>query len=293
MAKKKSGKKGSKKNKKKTKKKGSKSKKDNKQKKKNAKSKKKKAVNKSVKKSKNKPKIDIPISEYPGVSIVTCTMRGDFMNNIFENYGRQDYPKKELIIVLNNNKMNIDDWKKEAEKYDNVRVFQVDEKVTLGNCTNYGVEQSRYEIIAKFDDDDYYGPKFLKESVKAFFYTDAGVVGKRASFVYFKKSKILALRNYKYENQYVKHMDGPTMLIKRDVFDKVRFADIPRAIDVQFCKDCNKKGIKIYSTDRYHHVYIRYENRKKHTWKITDKELLKWCKVIKKNVTNFEKYVNK
>lgn len=298
MAKKKSKKKGSssKKNRKRAKKKSSSK---EKKKRKKIKSKKTTVVNKSVNSSNEKnPKIksdiEIPISEYPGISIVTCTMRTDYMKNIFGNYERQDYPKKELIIILNKNNMNIDEWKKEAKKYENVQVFHLDEKTTLGSCTNYGVEQSNYEIIAKFDDDDYYGPKFLSESVKAFFHTEAGVIGKKASFVYFEKSKILAIRNSKYENRYVKHMDGPTMLIKREVFDKVKFRDIPRGIDTEFCKDCRKAGIKIYSTNRFHHVYIRHKNRKKHTWQITDKELLKkFCKVVKRNVNDFEKYVDK
>jgi hypothetical protein len=34
------------------------------------------------------------------VSIFTCTMREDFMNNEFENYKRQKYDDKELIIAL-------------------------------------------------------------------------------------------------------------------------------------------------------------------------------------------------
>ena len=42
----------------------------------------------------------------------------------------------------------------------NVRVYQLHEKATLGDCLNYGVIKSKYDIIAKLDDDDYYGPNY-------------------------------------------------------------------------------------------------------------------------------------
>lgn len=231
-------------------------------------------------------------TQLPRVSIVVCTMRPQYMNNVFSNYSRQIYDNKEMIIVLNNNKMNLKKWKEKAKQYKNVRVFQLDEKITLGNCLNFGIDQTKYEIIAKFDDDDYYGPKYLLDSVKAFKNVDAGVVGKAASYVYFEKSKTLAIRFPNRENRYVKHMDGPTMLIKREVLTKVRFANIPRGVDTRFSKDCVKKGIKIYSINRFHHVYIRHKSVESHTWKISDKKLLTHCRIIRRNVKDYTKYVD-
>lgn len=39
----------------------------------------------------------------PGITVITSTIRPGFMENVFENYNRQNYMKKELIIILNNN----------------------------------------------------------------------------------------------------------------------------------------------------------------------------------------------
>lgn len=230
--------------------------------------------------------------ELPRVSIVVCTMRPKYMNNVFSNYSRQMYDEKEMIIVLNNNNMDLNKWKEKTKQYKNISVFQLDEKITLGNCLNYGINQSKHEIIAKFDDDDYYGPKYLLDSVKAFKYTDAGVVGKATSYVYFKKSEILAIRFPNRDNRFVTHMDGPTMLIKREVFKKVKFANIPRGVDTRFSKDCVRNGIKIYSINKFHHVYIRHKSAKNHTWKISDKNLLTCCKIIRRNIKNYTEYVD-
>ncbi|MCF6465679.1 glycosyltransferase [Clostridium sp. Cult2] len=231
-------------------------------------------------------------SENYGVSIIMVTMRQNCMQNIFDNYKRQDFEKKEMILVLNNNNLNINEWLDVAEQYENVTVFQLDEKITLGNCLNFGILYSKYDFIAKFDDDDYYGPKYLSDLIKAFDIVDADVVGKKTSFVYFEKSKTLAVRNPENENKYVKHMDGPTLLIRKKVFNRVRFANIPRGVDTQFSKDCVKNGFKIYSTNKYHHVYVRHDSLDKHTWKIKDEDLLKYCIIVEKDVRDYTTFVN-
>ncbi len=233
-------------------------------------------------------------SKYPaGISVITSTNRQDYMNNVFENFSRQDYNDKELIIVLNNNEMNLNKWKQKANQYTNIKVYQLDEEITLGKCLNFGIENSKYDIIAKFDDDDYYGKKYLSDSILAFNFTNAGVVGKATSYVYFERSKILAIRRPYRENRYVKHMDGPSMLIKREVFDKIKFADIPRGVDTQYSKDCCKKQIKIFSTNKFHHVYVRHDSPQQHTWKIPNNKLLSFCRIVKENITDFRKYIDR
>ena len=37
------------------------------------------------------------------------------------------------------------------------------------------------------------------------------------------------------------------------------------AEDVYFCQDCIKNNIKIYSTNKYHHVYFRHPIKENHT----------------------------
>ncbi|EOC99965.1 glycosyltransferase [Caldisalinibacter kiritimatiensis] len=217
-----------------------------------------------------------------GVSIITCTKRAENINNIFNNFKSQVYTPKELIIILNNNRMDIKVYIDKAKEFNNVKVYKLEEKITLGECLNFAVEKAKYNVIAKFDDDDYYAPKYLSDSLKAFNYTDADVIGKSTSYVYFKKDKTLAIRNPKKENRYVFRVEGPTLIIKKEVFDKVKFADKNLGEDVQFCKDCYKNGIKIYSHNRFNHVYIRHGNQGNHTWGISDNYYKKLCRIIGK-----------
>ncbi|MTI66465.1 MAG: glycosyltransferase family 2 protein [Firmicutes bacterium] len=231
------------------------------------------------------------LKERPKVSIILCTMRPNLIENVFNNYNRQTYENKEMIIILNSNKLNLTTWNKKANNFKNIKIFKVDEDITLGNCLNLGISKCKGDIIAKFDDDDYYGPLYLEDSIKEFEKTKASVIGKATSFIYFKDQKILAIRFPNKNNRYVSHMDGPSMLIKKSVFKKVKFRDIPRGVDTKFSIDCINNNIKIYSTNIFHHVYIRY-NSNKHTWKINNDKLLRMSLIIKKNVTDFTEYVD-
>ncbi len=112
------------------------------------------------------------------VSLIACTIRDNMMNNIFENFSRQKWEEKELIIILNNDKMEISKWKEKALGYKNVTIYQLPQQKTLGNCLNFGIEKAKFDIVAKFDDDDYYSPYYLIEAMKIFKTTNAQLVGK-------------------------------------------------------------------------------------------------------------------
>lgn len=157
------------------------------------------------------------------VSIITCTKRQDCMDTLFHNYGRQGYRNKELIVILNNNHLRIHDYTKAARKYKNVRIYSLPDNMSLGQCLNYGVERANCSLIAKFDDDDYYAPNYLADSVRIQLKTNADIVGKRAHYMYLGGKKLLLIRYPGKENQYVSLVQGATLLINRQVFGQVKF----------------------------------------------------------------------
>ncbi|WP_066504987.1 glycosyltransferase [Abyssisolibacter fermentans] len=225
------------------------------------------------------------------VSVICCTNKNETLDNIKKNYFRQNLVNKELIIILNNNNINNSLWKKELSKFDNIYVYQLDQAISLGECLNYAISKAQYSIIAKFDDDDYYGSRYLIDSVKPFLYTDAKVVGKYTTYIYFKKDKILAIRNPKREQMYTYRVEGSTLLIKKEVFNVLKFSNKNLGEDVQFCKDCIDNGFKIYSHNKLHHVYIRHGNTHNHTFKMQDSLYQSICKKIA-ITDDYEKYLN-
>jgi uncharacterized protein YaaW (UPF0174 family) len=51
------------------------------------------------------------------ITVIACTMRSSYMDNLFENYDRQLWKDKRMIIVLNNDKMDIKAYQQRASQY--------------------------------------------------------------------------------------------------------------------------------------------------------------------------------
>ncbi|MFS0856347.1 glycosyltransferase [Paenibacillus taichungensis] len=227
-----------------------------------------------------------------GVSIIVCTNRPQFFDNILQNYNRQRYKAKELIIILNHDSMNLQLYQNRVRKHANVSVYQVPESISLGQSLNAGITRAQFPLIAKFDDDDYYSPFYLKEQVNGLRRTKSDIVGKHSCLVYLGASKTLLVRSPKEKNKYVEFIQGGTLLFKREILKKVRFTDRSIGEDVTFLRQCRKRGFKTYATSPYNYVYHRRQNKKSHTWRADDSFYLEGSKRLA--VTeNFRSYADK
>ena len=212
------------------------------------------------------------------VSIITCTIREECIDNVFKNYQQQTWKDKELIIILNKDSMDIDLWIKKAKNYQNVQVFQLHEKATLGDCLNFGVMNARYDYIAKFDDDDYYGPEYITSAMEAFTDNNVAIVGKSSYYIYFKNKKALIHVNGT-KNSITDTVAGATLLFRKEIFYYIRFKKVNRSEDYFFIEDCKQEGFLIYSTDPRHFAVIR-QDPEQHTWKISNEDLMGWGNLV-------------
>lgn len=202
------------------------------------------------------------------------------MDRVLDNYSRQNYQEKELIVILNNNSMNIEHWLNRCSALSNVQIYQQDESRSLGECLNAGIEHCRYDYVAKFDDDDYYGPNYLQRQMQAIVSFQADIVGKSTWYLYFEKSNTLAVFSRHPENSFVNYVTGATLLIKKDVFNTIRFSAMNACEDVDFVANCKEHGFRIYSTDRSDFVGIRRALTSSHTWQEADEHILIQCQVV-------------
>ncbi|WP_152394452.1 glycosyltransferase family 2 protein [Paenibacillus guangzhouensis] len=228
-----------------------------------------------------------------GISIITCTKRPHHLKNIFKNFNRQRWVNKELIIILNNDKLDIKAYRKMAQGYSNVSVYQLSENTSLGACLNYAVRQSKYRTIAKFDDDDYYAPSYLTGSMLAMKKSGADIVGKRACYTWLKGNRKLILRFPSYERRYVSILPGATLVFKKKVFKKVKFPNRSIGEDDKFCQDSRARGYRVYSASKYNFAAIREKNSLGHTWVISDRQLLSADVKVIRGVRNYKKYVTR
>lgn len=223
-----------------------------------------------------------------GVSLIVPTNKAKYMENIFENFDRMAYKRKEMIILLNNNKLLLENYKNRANHYDNVRIYQLDESKTLGECLNYGIEQAKYDFIGKIDDDDYYGENYLIDQMNVFVLSDAAVACKSKRFILFEQEdELWVFRGYG-EDAIVPGGAGGTILAKREVFDLISFHAVNVAEDEAFFQDCTALGFKIYSSNKFNYLYKRHSNQSEHTF--IDAEV--FYKSAAMQITDTNEYIN-
>jgi len=212
----------------------------------------------------------------PRISVVVPTNRPEMIDNVVANIGRQVHQPLQLVLVLHGLELDPAAVAAEAKGagIEDVTALAAPGSLTLGACMNLGVEASTGRYIAKMDDDNFYGAHYLSDLVRAFDYTDAGVVGKWAHYVWLENQRAVLLRFAAAEHRYVDKVQGGTLLIRAEVARSVRFEDVPRAVDTTFLARCEARGIRVYSADRFNFVSIRRGDTASHTWQISDTELL-------------------
>ncbi|MCM3631550.1 glycosyltransferase [Paenibacillus glycanilyticus] len=234
-------------------------------------------------------------AEARGVTIITATMRPQHINQLFQNYSRQDWENKELIIIVNKDKAGLAQYQNKAKSYPNVRIFRMPESSKLGACLNYAASQAKHDYIAKFDDDDYYGSNYIPEAMAMFQTSKADIVGKLEIYYYFPHRSTLMLRK-RSATWYspASKVAGATIMFHKRVLEKVSFnTEVRQGSDVRFIKRALQQKFRVYTTSPYNFAAMRRADRTSHTWKITDKNLLRSKGAVIRKTGVYRKHVNR
>lgn len=210
------------------------------------------------------------------ISAVVATMRPHELERVAANLARQRHADRELVLVTHGFEAPdglLERWR-EQHGLDAVTLVPADAGFTLGACMNLGVAAASGRYVTKMDDDNYYGPGYLTDLVRAFDYTDAAVVGKWAHYVHLAATDATVLRFGHAEHRYTKHVQGGTIMTSRQTLARVPFRDVPRAVDTTFLDAVRAEGGTVYSADRFEYVSRRAASTDGHTWGITDLDLL-------------------
>lgn len=123
--------------------------------------------------------------EPPLVSVLLATKRQRFLGHAIEQVNRQSYWPRELVAVLHGDEFADDVERTLQEQVEGpLSIVRAEGRLTLGDALNTGVEAARGDLIAKMDDDDWYGSDHLWDLVLAHEYSGAALVGKAPEFLY-------------------------------------------------------------------------------------------------------------
>lgn len=219
-----------------------------------------------------------------GVSVITVTKRFNCISNVYKNYNNQNIKEKELIIVINKDDINFNEYYEYFSILTNVYVYVKPESTTLGECLNFATTKAKFNIIAKFDDDDYYGPFYLNECINILNSDSIDVVGKIKPYYYLAKYKSLYVYNKGIENNYSETVMGSTLCFKKSILEKIQFKSVRYREDFLFNRDCLENNFKIYASSRNNHIVYKFCDNNLHTWQCDIDYLIKSCTLIKSNI---------
>lgn len=115
--------------------------------------------------------------------LVSCIMptfnRRPFITLALQHFIRQDYPNLELIIVDD----GTDQVGDLVEGLRGVRYIRLHERISIGAKRNLACQEAQGEIIAHWDDDDWYAPNRLRYQVGPILNGSADITGLENEFV--------------------------------------------------------------------------------------------------------------
>jgi len=186
---------------------------------------------------------------------VSCIMpthnRRRFVPQAIRYFLRQDYGRRELIIV-DDGEDAVGDLMPDDER---IRYVRLKRKRTLGAKRNLACQMSRGELIAHWDDDDWFAPERLRVQVKELLAADADVCGTRELLYYDLKGRAWL---YRYPVERRPWLVGGTLLYRRSVWAAHPFRDRTVGEDTAFVWELPPERLHEI-TDRQLYIAIIHE----------------------------------
>jgi len=166
------------------------------------------------------------------VPLVSCIMptfdRRAFIPRAVQCFLAQDYPNLELIVVDDGSDSIADLLPSDPR----VSYHRLGSRLTVGAKRNFACEQAGGPIIAHWDDDDWYPASRIRVQVQALLERGGDVCG--TSIVYYYDRAAGRAWCYRYSGSPVPWVGGNTLVYRREVWARNRFAEIQVGEDCQF-----------------------------------------------------------
>ncbi|MEV0618083.1 family 2 glycosyl transferase [Nonomuraea sp. NPDC050404] len=209
----------------------------------------------------------------PQVSIVMATKRPGLAGVALAQMERQRGVEAEVLLGLHG--VAFEQVREAVESCSlPVKWVEAPESTPFGEVLNRAAGLASGDYLAKWDDDDWYGPRHLADLFMALGYAQADVVGTTAEFFYLEPLKATIRRTTfasgaSYPSEvYADHVAGGTIMTSRAKFREIGgFPGLPRAVDLEFLKAAQKAEARIYRTHGLGYV-LRRGLSADHTWQL-------------------------
>lgn len=209
----------------------------------------------------------------PSISVIMLTYnREQYVERAIRSILEQTFKDFEMIIVDNGSTDSSGDiCEKLAQQDSRIKVLRK-EKGNIGSGRNLGLNVATGEYVAFIDDDDYCLPEFLEFlhglvidynadiAVCGSYVDEGGVLSPNGRYVYdelYIMEAYQAVENYLWRQLYNCAM--PTKLIKRYLFEHIRFPEQGAYDDITTAYKYFAKATKIVAHGKPHYVFYRHD----------------------------------
>ncbi len=210
----------------------------------------------------------VPVPPEPLVSVMLCTRRPELVGFALAQVARQRGVRFELVLALHGFSGDLPEVRAAvmafAETGTPITVHEAPADQVFGAVLNDAVDRTSGTVVAKWDDDDWYGPEHLADLLMARTYASADLVGVTQDLVYLDELDLTVWRSYQTEKP-SPDVVGSTIVIDRSVLRDVGgFRPLPRAIDSQLLLAVRRNSGRIYRTHGL--GYLLRRAGQGHTW---------------------------
>jgi glycosyltransferase involved in cell wall biosynthesis len=203
-----------------------------------------------------------PASPPRSQPLLSCIMptynRRPFIPLALQRFREQSYPNRELIIVDDGSDAIGDLVTHEPA----VRYIRLERRTTIGGKRNVACAEARGELIAHWDDDDWYSRDRLTRQAAPILRGEADVTGLENRFVLqMPLGRFWTTNRQLHRSMFVCDVHGGTLVFRRSIWTAgVRYPEINLAEDAAFVRDAVRRGKKLARIDNDGaFVYVRHQ----------------------------------
>ncbi|HYI96161.1 MAG TPA: glycosyltransferase [Bryobacteraceae bacterium] len=198
--------------------------------------------------------------------LVSCIMptynRRPFMSLTLECFQRQTYPNRELIVVDD----GTDPVADILEGQPNVRYIRLTRRHNIGAKRNLACEAAQGDIVAHWDDDDWYAPDRLAcqaEPLRADTHDLTGLANRY--MLEMPAGRFWSTSDAVHSRMFVGNLHGGTLVYRRALWqDGIRYPEVNLAEDAGFIRHASQAGKRIVRLENPGvFVYLRHT---RNTW---------------------------
>lgn len=211
------------------------------------------------------------ISEKPKISCIlpTCNRR-QFIPLTLDNFYAQSYPNKELIII-DDGSQSIEDL---VTGLPEVKLVTLKQRTTIGRKRNMACAHASGELIAHWDDDDWYGADRLQRQAQPILDGDADITGLFTQYVLdLTNGEFWCIDSNLHRRMFVGDVHGGTLVFRKSIWDAgAHYPEINLAEDAGFLNAALKQRAKLSKIDNSGcFIYMRHGSN---TWKFASGKFL-------------------